>query len=457
MKIGRFLVVDCAQENSGWIAEDLTQYGCLVISVPAIPEAIEVAKGGGFDAVIVVGKRAHFDTKDMEQLLKTHGANSIPDTCLRVAACLDLPAVDQIKLLRRGFSDVIPLPVYVGQLMLRLRSLSRMALMQRELQRRRNTLRDFLAASDVRDLALDFGADPLRAIPLRPRILTLRMNREAPLSNWLVDLAKFSEPIYCDSTEEAQTLLFSGQADVTVIDTSTYLRCALEFTAAMRSTATLYNHPVLLCVPQGISIDMKQTFAAGPNDLFVGEMSHEEMQARIHALLRHERLRQHLSEECDASGDTVTRDSLTGLFTYGYGMAHIGEIQKEFAITKASFVLAALQMTNIDEINAEYGYAGGDCVLREVAQAVRQCLRGEDLCVRIKGRTLLIGFPETGYEEANIAINRLLSILRFTMFRVAHRDESVAVSFSHGLKVLGPTDTLDSLLRTLLPKIAVAA
>ncbi len=456
MKIGRFMVVDCAQKNSGWIAEDLSQFGCSVDTADSIEQAITIASDGRYDAVIVVGGRNDFDSEQMERLLSTNGSGTIPDTCLRVAACLDLPAVDQIKLLRIGFSDVIPLPVYVGQLLLRLRSLTRMALMQRELHRRRNTLRDFLAVSDIRDLTLDFGADPLRAIPLRPRILTLKLDTQKAVP-WLGVLNEFAEPILCESIEDAQSLLFAGLADVTVVDTGNKLTDALEFTAALRSTATLYNHPVLLCVPDGVSIDMRRTFAAGPNDLFIGDMTRQELQARVHALLRHERLRQHLSEECDASGDTVTRDSLTGLFTYGYGMAHVSGMQKEFSAREQPLVVAALKLTNIEEINAEYGYAGGDCVLREVAQAVRQCLRGEDLCVRISGRTLLIGFPETGIAEARIALTRLLSILRFTMFHMAHRDESVAGQFAHALKELSAHESLDTIFDTLLPKASIAA
>jgi two-component system, cell cycle response regulator len=457
MKIGRFLVLDPQPEAKRWIARELIARKCAVVSADSIDQAIALGHAQSFDSVIVIGDRAMYDDPDIDRLLADYGDDAIPSTCLRVAACIDLPTVDQLNLMRRGFSDVIPLPVYIGQLMLRLRSLSRLALMQRELHRRQRTMRDFLLMADDKDLSLDFGIDSLRAMPLRPRVLVVQLSESISGPDWHSVISEFAEPLIVTSFEEAQSELFSGNADVTLIDCRNSVEEALAFVASLRSTAQLYNHPVLLAVPDAKNITLDRTFAAGINDLFVGPMSAEDVAARVNALLRHDRLRQHLSEECDASGDAITRDSLTGLFTYGFGRSHLQQIEQDMRRIGQPVTLSTIEISNLPAVNQQFGYAAGDAVLRQVAEIVRSCLRGEDACIRYSGRKLMLVFPETAQEDAGIAINRLLGILRYTMFVVPQGSTTVPVQFDQYLAEWQPGEEIEMAIKRLVPKFSQAA
>ncbi len=456
MKIGRFLVLDPQPAADRWIARELTQRDCSVVSADSIAEALEVGRSQSFDAVLVIGDRRVFDDPKLDDLLADYGDDAIPSTCLRVAACIDLSTVDQMALMRRGFSDVIPLPVYLGQLMLRLRSLSRLALMQRELHRRQRTMRDFLLIAEDSDLALDFGVDSLRAMPLRPRVLLIEMEASRKSTNWEEIISIFAEPLIVQSLEEAQSILFSGEADVTIIEPQDDVDTALAFVASLRSTAQLYNHPVLLNVSDESKIGLDKTFSAGINDLFVGPMESDDVKARVNALLRHERLRQHLSEECDASGDSLTRDSLSGLFTYGFGMAHLQQLETDMRRIAQPVSLAMLHVTNLPNINKQFGFAAGDAALRQVTQIVRNCLRGEDACIRYSGRTIMLVFPEISHDDAAIAINRLLGILRYTMFVVPQGNNTVPVQFERSLTEWLPGEAMEKAIGRLGSKPAKA-
>jgi two-component system, cell cycle response regulator len=451
MKIGRFLVLDPQPEGARWIARELVERDCSVISAGTISEALDLGRSQSFDAILVIGDRAVFDDPKLDSLLADYGEDAIPSTCLRVAACIDLSTVDQMALMRRGFSDVIPLPVYLGQLMLRLRSLSRLALMQRELHRRQLTMRDFLLIAEDNDLALDFGIDSLRAIPLRPRVLLVDLGPEES-TKWQDLISDFAEPLVVRTLEEAQSILFAGDADVTIIEPYDNVDKAFIFAASLRSTAQLYNHPVLLNVADETKISLEKTFSAGINDLFVGKMASDDVKARVNALLRHERLRQHLSEECDATGDSLTRDSLSGLFTYGFGMGHLQQLESDMRRIDQPVTLAMLHVTNLPSINNQFGFAAGDAVLRQVATIVRNCLRGEDACIRYSGRSIMLVFPEIAQADASVAIGRLLSILRYTMFVVPQGGNTVPVQFEHELTEWLPGEPMEKAIKRLEPK-----
>jgi two-component system cell cycle response regulator len=449
MKIGRFLVLDPQPESQRWIARELTARNCGVVCVETVAQAIQMGTTQSFDAVLVIGDKKVFDDPQLDLLLADYGDGVIPSTCLRVAACIDLSTVDQTALMRRGFSDVIPLPVYLGQLMLRLRSLSRLALMQRELNRRQRTMKEFMMISEERDLSLDFGTDSLLAVPLRPRVMVIDMQKEQIPNKWGSLLETFAEPLVVRNFDEAQAVLYSGEADATIIDLKSTVDDALIFVASLRSTAQFYNHPVLLNISDERELSLERTFSAGINDLFVGNMQVEDVKARVSALLRHERLRKHLSEECDSSGDSLTRDSLCGLFTFGFGMAHLQQLELDMRRINQPVTLAMLHFTSLPSINSQFGYAAGDSILRQVALIVRNCLRGEDVCVRYSGRTMMLVFPEIAQDDATVAINRLLSILRYTMFVLPQADSSLPIQFEHSLTEWMPGEDIQQAIARL--------
>jgi two-component system cell cycle response regulator len=279
--------------------------------------------------------------------------------------------------------------------------------------------------------------------------MVIDMQKEQIPNKWGSLLETFAEPLVVRNFDEAQAVLYSGEADATIIDLKSTVDDALIFVASLRSTAQFYNHPVLLNISDERELSLERTFSAGINDLFVGNMQVEDVKARVSALLRHERLRKHLSEECDSSGDSLTRDSLCGLFTFGFGMAHLQQLELDMRRINQPVTLAMLHFTSLPSINSQFGYAAGDSILRQVALIVRNCLRGEDVCVRYSGRTMMLVFPEIAQDDATVAINRLLSILRYTMFVLPQADSSLPIQFEHSLTEWMPGEDIQQAIARL--------
>jgi diguanylate cyclase len=74
-----------------------------------------------------------------------------------------------------------------------------------------------------------------------------------------------------------------------------------------------------------------------------------------------------------------------------------------------------MDIDHFKHINDSYGHAIGDIVIRNVADVVRKCIRGEDIAVRYGGEEFLVLLPNTQLEGAITvaeAIRRRIEALR---------------------------------------------
>jgi diguanylate cyclase (GGDEF)-like protein len=69
--------------------------------------------------------------------------------------------------------------------------------------------------------------------------------------------------------------------------------------------------------------------------------------------------------------------------------------------------LFVLDIDNFKLVNDRYGHAIGDKVLKFVADALRDCVRDEDLISRFGGDEFLVFFPETDLPQAKIVAERV--------------------------------------------------
>ncbi|MCE1251917.1 MAG: diguanylate cyclase [Anaerolineae bacterium] len=100
-------------------------------------------------------------------------------------------------------------------------------------------------------------------------------------------------------------------------------------------------------------------------------------------------------------------DGLTGLYNRRYlETCLISEFERsERYHTPLS--LAICDIDSFKEINDLAGHACGDEVLIRMAQLLRQCMRTSDIVARMGGDEFVIIFPQTGINEAWLALERL--------------------------------------------------
>ncbi|MFL6678652.1 MAG: diguanylate cyclase domain-containing protein [Burkholderiaceae bacterium] len=119
-------------------------------------------------------------------------------------------------------------------------------------------------------------------------------------------------------------------------------------------------------------------------------------------------------------------DPLTGLSN----RHHLQAVMAEHHAAGLEGALYLLDVDHFKQINDRCGHAGGDTVLVEIAQRLRQVLRDDDLVVRWGGEEFLVLVRPLPQGEAEALAQRLLAALADTP--VLHEGVPVAVSASIG-------------------------
>ncbi len=130
-------------------------------------------------------------------------------------------------------------------------------------------------------------------------------------------------------------------------------------------------------------------------------------------------------------------DDLTRVFRRGAGeLALTHEIRRSRRLGR-SLVVALIDVNALKAVNDKHGHAGGDALLREVAEAITSTLRSYDVAVRWGGDEFVCAVSDV---TLGVASERIVEIQR--AFTTLHPGASI----SAGLAEVTADDTLESLI-----------
>lgn len=123
--------------------------------------------------------------------------------------------------------------------------------------------------------------------------------------------------------------------------------------------------------------------------------------------------------------DLSQKDHLTGAVNRRYFQELAeGEIERAARYGRP-LTLVYLDLDNFKTVNDQLGHETGDDVLTTVVQTLRENLRKPDIVARIGGDEFLVLMPETGSDQAETVIER---ILERTRDRMQQKDWPVGLS-----------------------------
>ncbi|MFG0332064.1 MAG: diguanylate cyclase, partial [Maioricimonas sp. JB049] len=161
---------------------------------------------------------------------------------------------------------------------------------------------------------------------------------------------------------------------------------------------------------------------------------HPQQRAPSELLEENGRLRKRVAELTRQS----SIDPLTSVFNRAYFSRRIGEEIAVASIQAESIGLLVADVDRFKQVNDTYGHLMGDAVLREVAQALQNAIRGNDFVARFGGEEFVILVRSTGREGMAALGERLREAVART--KVQFDGQTVSVTISIGGALGYPAD-----------------
>ena len=219
----------------------------------------------------------------------------------------------------------------------------------------------------------------------------------------------------------------------------------MELFSGIRVNSRLYNLPVVMVVDGDLS-DPDAPYRAGATAVFKWPDDKEQIRAHADLLVLQDRYRMAMRSAYRQTHAGPTRDDLTGLYTHGFLHEHLAHQIADAQAGRKHLTLGYFEIAALAAVNANYGYAVGDHLLRQVGGIVTGLVRAEDVPGRYHGRSLCVIMPETPKWEGQPALNRIGGVIANTEFALLDVAEPVSVGFRNGSAEIRDGDTPESLI-----------
>jgi two-component system cell cycle response regulator len=434
------LVVDPNIARRTQFASRLGENGYCPIAVDSAASATDVIEKDVPDMVIIEFGGEGSDTfglSEAQALSKTLKKKSGLDRLLTVFIG-ELPEhTDPASILAAGADEFLARPINDNLLFRCLKSFVRLSTMQTEFHRRLETNENFgIKVSE--DENADITVETMSVLLVGKNEAQIRR-----LENILGDWVSF---VCVWSTSSAVNQLKDRKFDACIMLADSEGIDFLGFCRDVRNYSPLYSLPLLAISESEALENNTEIWQAGYSDVLAGKFNGPLLFSRLMALIAQEHYRAFLNQAYAADPDNKVRDSLTGLYGFGYFHAHLQcEIANAVAADK-NLSVAFFAIADMRLVNEEHGYPAGDHLLRQIGTTIGRLLRGEDLAARYGGDEFCIILPNTSAERAQVVVRRLTSILETTDFAISDHDQPVRVSVRSSSVGLEPGETAEALI-----------
>ncbi len=426
----RVLVVDDLEPNVKLLEAKLRAEYFDVLGAFSGKEAVERAKKDQPDIILLDVMMPGMDGFEACRIIK-----SMPETAhipIVMVTALDQQA-DRVAGLKAGADDFLTKPVEDVALFARVRSLSRLKMMTDELRMRYATGKSMgvVSAIDLNDAP---GTEKARIFLIDDQ--PEQADRVRSLLAEQHDVSLETDP------EVALTRAKSGDFDLVIINMSIEKMDPLRLCSSIRSFEETRLTPLLAIVRQGDTRKLVRALDIGVNDYLSRPVDRNELTARVATQIRRKRYVDQLRSSFEASLEMAVTDQLTGLYNRRYLASHLSGMFDRAFWTGRPLSLMILDIDHFKSINDKYGHDIGDKVIQEVAERIRNSVRGIDLACRYGGEEFLVAMPDTDTNFAAVVAERLRQeIANHKVSFNAGRDEiGVTVSIGISSTESGPKD-----------------
>ena len=177
--------------------------------------------------------------------------------------------------------------------------------------------------------------------------------------------------------------------DIILLESPPSLGGEYDLCRKIKSLDNIHDIPLVIFSKKGGIAERIEGFAAGADDVFTPPFDKRELLARLRVQLTRKHYRDALKHKLRQSMEMAYQDSLTGLNNRRYMESALGEM-----LPQESLALFLMDIDGFKRVNDIYGHDGGDRILKQVAGALKQSLRRDDVLCRIGGDEFLALLPQ---------------------------------------------------------------
>lgn len=344
-----------------------------------------------------------------------------------------------------AFESVIYPPAHPKQIATRVQSLVRLSLMEYEILRRTETLRE------------DFGIDyELTENALSKPFKVLFVGKPSPEFMIVINSLqeKQIEVVAAFTTFNAFDYLYETQFDAVVMNALEDIELPLTITSTMRRNAKLYHVPTLLLVDNETFDQEERAFEKGARDLIDANADPEEISGRILELANYHRIHTQLKREFENLGGEICLDQESGTFKDTFFQKHLKRVCHDLQRAEMPVSLLAIKVWP----NASYAVSSQEfsTACAQVGSMLRSLVRMQDITARIENDVYLIAFPYETQQTIEPAIERISAIVDCAGFKSTNTDQgSFTVELSLSAVQLGRDEDSASLIDRALDGINI--
>ncbi|MEE9210072.1 MAG: PleD family two-component system response regulator [Kiloniellales bacterium] len=432
----RILVVDDIPANVRLLEAKLKAEYFEVLTASDGPAALEAAQAQAPDLILLDVMMPGMDGFEVARRLKADPkTRHIP--IVMITALTDTS--DRVRGLEAGADDFLSKPVNDVALFARVRSLARLKVMIDELRVRHATTGQLEIADEGPLDAEDDAANGHILLVESVDLLAEKLAARLSAAGHEVQRA----------TSSAEALERSREQGLDLLMVSLHLagEDGLRLCSRFRSQDQTRHVPILLILDEDELEQLAKGLELGVTDYLIRPIDHNELLARTRTQIRRRRYHDKLREMLDKSVSLAYTDALTGVYNRRYMNAHLDRKIMEISDTQKPLSVVIFDIDHFKQVNDNYGHAGGDEVLRTLAERVGSSIRDFDLLARYGGEEFVVIMPSTPADVAAMVAERLRQRLEAQAFEVSGHDQPLPITASLGVATTtDPMETADNLL-----------
>jgi diguanylate cyclase len=176
------------------------------------------------------------------------------------------------------------------------------------------------------------------------------------------------------------------------------------------------------------------------------EMEQNNKNLEAHLSASREEIEQ-LQQNLEAVRTESMTDPLTTLSNRKFFDQSLAKVMAEARLKDEPLSLLMCDIDHFKSFNDSYGHLTGDHVLRLVAIAVKQNVKGQDIAARYGGEEFVVALPNTALQSAiTVAEHVRRAVMSKELIKRSTGEKLGRVTISIGSAVLHPNDTAQTLI-----------